>query len=107
VKFNTLYPVNPQRKVVNDNASEATVSTAFIQAASSFQPGGANFAIVDGSVHFLKDSISSWPIDPGTGLPVGMTLGGNPKLYSDTTPFGVYQAISSRNRGEVVSSDAY
>ena len=105
--FSTLYPVNPQRKVVNGNAGGATESTAFIQAASSLHPGGANFAMVDGSVHFVKDTISSWPIDPSTGLPVGMTFGGSPALYSDTTPFGTYQAISSRNRGEVVSADAY
>jgi hypothetical protein len=36
-----------------------------------------------------------------------MTFGGNPALYSDTTPFGTYQAISSRNRVEVVSADSY
>ncbi|MGO9917859.1 MAG: DUF1559 domain-containing protein [Isosphaeraceae bacterium] len=107
VMFSTLYPINPQRKVVDANDGGATVSTAFIQAASSLHPGGANFAMVDGSVRFVKDTISSWPIDPATGLPVGMTFGGNPALYSDTTPFGTYQAISSRNRGEVVSADAY
>ncbi len=102
--FSTLYPVNPQRKVGNGNAGGDTESTAFIQAASSMHPGGANFAMVDGSVRFVKDTISSWPINPVTGLPVGMTFGGTPSaLYSDTTPFGTYQAISSRNRGEIVS----
>ena len=107
ILFSTLYPVNPQRKVVNANAGGDTVSTSFIQAASSLHPGGANFAMVDGSVRFVKDTINCWPIDPTTGLPVGMTFGGSPALYSDTTPFGTYQAISSRNRGEVVSADAY
>jgi len=45
----------------------------------SRHPGGANFAFADGAVKFIKDSIS----------------------------FNVYQALSTRSMGEVVSSDAY
>ena len=33
-------------------------SDSWVDSASSFHPGGANFAFADGSVHFLKDSIS-------------------------------------------------
>jgi prepilin-type N-terminal cleavage/methylation domain-containing protein/prepilin-type processing-associated H-X9-DG protein len=45
----------------------------------SRHPGGANFLFADGSVHFIKNSIN---------IPV-------------------YWALSTRNEGEVISSDAY
>jgi prepilin-type N-terminal cleavage/methylation domain-containing protein/prepilin-type processing-associated H-X9-DG protein len=45
----------------------------------SFHPGGTNFAFADGSVHFIKDTIN----------------------------LGVFQALSTRNLGEVISSDQY
>jgi len=101
--MSTFYPPNlpnvaniPQ--VSCDQASVAGGS------ATSFHPGGCNFAFADGSVRFIKDSISSWnwqqmrtaaaannciPV-----LPVGQ-------------PLPVYQALSTRNGGEVISSDSY
>ena len=45
----------------------------------SLHPGGANFAFADGSVKFIKDSVSD----------------------------GAYQALGTRAGGEVVGSDAY
>ena len=45
----------------------------------SFHPGGTNFAFADGSVHFIKDTIN----------------------------LAVFQALSTRNVGEVISSDQY
>ena len=36
--------------------------------------GSANFAFSDGSVHFLKESISSWVYNPATGYPTGVTF---------------------------------
>jgi prepilin-type N-terminal cleavage/methylation domain-containing protein/prepilin-type processing-associated H-X9-DG protein len=45
----------------------------------SMHPGGANFLFADGSVHFLKQSIN----------------------------FVLYNALGSRNGGEIVSSDSY
>jgi prepilin-type N-terminal cleavage/methylation domain-containing protein/prepilin-type processing-associated H-X9-DG protein len=56
----------------------------------SQHPGGANFLFCDGSVKFLKETIDM----------------GNPNF---TFPInkGVYRQLSTKNAGEVVSSDAY
>jgi prepilin-type processing-associated H-X9-DG protein len=80
--FETLEPMNPLRNPLNDDGYFAIVWSA-----ASFHPGGCNFAFLDGSVRFLKDTIESAP-----------------PWSSD---FGVYQALSSINGGEVISAGAY
>jgi prepilin-type N-terminal cleavage/methylation domain-containing protein/prepilin-type processing-associated H-X9-DG protein len=73
------------------------------QAGNSYHPGGINTAFADGSVHFIKSSISSWnslaikrisPGPPNCALPAGLTS-------------GVWQALCTINGGEVISSDTY
>lgn len=99
--FSTMFPPNyftneiqadalPQMQPRQDNWS---------MMAASFHPGGANFAFVDGSVRFLKSSINSWNFR-------AITYSGNAYNLNGQT-FGVYQALSTRNGGEVISSDAY
>jgi prepilin-type processing-associated H-X9-DG protein len=75
-------------------------------------PHGANFAFMDGSVHFIKDSVSTWQLGPpqnGFRAPLGYSV----DTYGTFTPtspqarVGVYQALSTRNGGEVISSDSY
>jgi prepilin-type N-terminal cleavage/methylation domain-containing protein/prepilin-type processing-associated H-X9-DG protein len=102
--FTTLYPINAFRKI-KLVADEYDVSWS--ESPSSFHPGGANFSFADGSVHFLKDSIQSWPYNPATGKPLGVTDNAGVYTLAPGTQVGVFQQLSTRAGGEVVSSDQY
>jgi prepilin-type N-terminal cleavage/methylation domain-containing protein/prepilin-type processing-associated H-X9-DG protein len=102
--FTTLYPINAWKKI--PRVSEE-YDNSWIDGASSLHPGGANFAFADGSVHFLKDSISSWPFNPTTGFPSGVTDNTGVMVIAKGTQIGVYQYLSTRAGNEVISSDSY
>jgi prepilin-type N-terminal cleavage/methylation domain-containing protein/prepilin-type processing-associated H-X9-DG protein len=105
-RFWTVYPMNPFDKMAD--VPEGLGSSPNVTAASSMHPKGAHFAFADGSVHFLKDSINSWKCDNATGWPPGMTQDGNGIFHYDkSVKPGVYQKLSTRADGEVVSADDY
>jgi prepilin-type N-terminal cleavage/methylation domain-containing protein/prepilin-type processing-associated H-X9-DG protein len=111
--FTTFYPINIQKRYpdFNNAFSSGTVDTtedgAFMNAATSFHPGGANFAFCDGSVKFLKDTISTWLLD-ATGTPFGASFNASNWVWTlGTAQPGVYQALGTVNGGEVISADQY
>jgi prepilin-type processing-associated H-X9-DG protein len=75
---NLLVPPNPKTPNCNVGTTNA-VNQPGVYGLSSYHPGGANVLMVDGSVRFLKDSIS----------------------------IQVVWALGSRNGGEIISSDIY
>jgi prepilin-type N-terminal cleavage/methylation domain-containing protein/prepilin-type processing-associated H-X9-DG protein len=102
----TFWPLNPHRKIADLRIPSGF--TAFITAFSSFHPGGANFVFCDGSVHFVKDTIDTWTFNAATGDPLGVTQpNGSSFVVAPGTRVGVYQMITSRAGGEVVSADQY
>lgn len=111
--FTTLYPINPQSKLGgNTNTTVISIDT-FESAASSFHPGGINVGLADGSVRFIKDTINTMPFSQTTGVPIGLTATANGScsnsapLYSlvPGNQLGIWQALSTRAGGEVISSD--
>ena len=112
--FSTIFPMNPFGRISDDPNpngdyfySYDNQEDNFSIAASSFHPGGCNFAFADGSVRFLKDTINTWPYNPANGEPTNVYYNSLTCLFSVTPTQGVYQALSTRAGGEVVSADQY
>jgi len=76
---NTLLPPNPPFPNCRTCAWDGDFDCAGMYGMSSFHPGGANVAMADGSVHFLKD----------------------------TTARNIVWALGSKDQGEVISASEF
>lgn len=112
--FDTFYLINGYKKYPFGSISaDSRLGGGWwvpLTSASSYHSGGANFAMVDGSVRFLKEGIDTWTNDitRDGGYPAGVTIL-NPcfEPYLDTSQPKVYQALSSRRGGEIISADSF
>ena len=123
----SMYGVNPWKKfgVITSSGMPSSFTSATMTAAGhacgsvwaitmsvgSFHPGGANVGMADGSVRFLKETIASFPANalPATNYatngPGPYFSGYNTYGMFPGTQMPVFNALSTRNGGEVISSD--
>jgi prepilin-type N-terminal cleavage/methylation domain-containing protein/prepilin-type processing-associated H-X9-DG protein len=102
----SYYPLNGNFKGVPYLSS---TYERWIMTAGSFHPGGANVGFCDGSVRFIKDTVESVAFDVTTGDVPAFRLDPGTKTYAilPGIRLGVWQKLSTRNFGEVLSANSF
>ena len=99
--FTTYYPPNAFKRLPPAAILARSIS------ASSLHPAGLNLSMADGSVRLIRDTVSSWPTDGPLGDPAGIVRT-RPFPYGwfqDVPPMGIWQTLSTRAGGEIISAD--
>ena len=68
-----------------------------IQSATSFHTGGVNVLMVDGSCHFISDTVQS-------EMPSTLPTEKRGNAFKGSSPYGAWGAMGSKNGGESVSA---
>ncbi len=92
VCFNTILPPNKPSCTTdtNGNADSGANNQGLLIPASSRHTGGVNVGYLDGSVHFISDSIDSGNLSAA-------------EKTSGPSPYGVWGALGTKSGGETVS----
>jgi prepilin-type N-terminal cleavage/methylation domain-containing protein/prepilin-type processing-associated H-X9-DG protein len=98
-----LWPPNCREKTVGFPEWGSPILVA------SLHPGGVNCGFADGSVRFVKETINCWWVD-AVGRSPAVAYTPAPDYLPSLVPgqkVGIWQALSTRASGEVISSDSY
>jgi len=94
--FSEFYPPNAHRSLG---------SGILRVAASSFHARGLQALFGDGSAKFVSETIDSWPFDPLSHRPLGLSINRGGWFDGTATP-GVWQSLGTRAGGEIVNPSA-